>query len=643
MRWAHLSAPPDSDNPDQAAPTAPLLPLALPGATVRTFDTPGFMGMTFYEIQAKSIINRVPGSSRVPFEWTINPYRGCSHACSYCLAGETPILMADGSARPLAQRHIDSHGRNLRIGDRLRGTGTFAHPPKDTPDYRSGYLYGLVRGDAALIRHRSRPGRPARTADAVAPRPQKPLPAPVRLPRSGRGPCAEPGPETIGGSGRSGRQLGPESWFRFATRGSRTATGPYAGSLTTAGPVAVGSPHLAGGRRRGGAALLAVGPHPADTDQPATTPYLVDAPGIAAESRHAAGRPAACDPAAPPTAQATLDRTGLGRPGGDPDEPWVRADAYLRDVTLPRALRWPEVVTDGWLRGFVAGLFGAAGRFEGLSARIVSQSEELLASALDALARLGLDARWVVEQPFGAMPAIEVAGSLREVLALVHGTGITGVPVPEATGHPVAGGDGLTITSIEPLGLSMQLYDITTGTGDFIADGVVSHNCFARNTHTYLDLDAGHDFDSKVIVKVNAGELVRRELAAPRWRGAHIAMGTNVDVYQRAEGRYRLMPPILTALRDFANPFSILTKGTLILRDLPLLRQAADVTQAGLIPRYRELFRDGSYLPQTYQREIIGRVRRAARRHGLHRADVGESRQPAGATAPAAPEQLSLL
>ena len=106
--------------------------------------------------------------------------------------------------------------------------------------------------------------------------------------------------------------------------------------------------------------------------------------------------------------------------------------------------------------------------------------------------------------------------------------------------------------------------------------------CFARNTHTYLDLDAGADFDRRVIVKVNAGELVRRELAAPRWRGAHIAMGTNVDCYQRAEGRYRLMPPIIEALRDFANPFSILTKGTLILRDLPLLRQAAEVTRVGL-------------------------------------------------------------
>ncbi|TYB66797.1 radical SAM protein [Nonomuraea sp. PA05] len=102
--------------------------------------------------------------------------------------------------------------------------------------------------------------------------------------------------------------------------------------------------------------------------------------------------------------------------------------------------------------------------------------------------------------------------------------------------------------------------------------------CFARKTHEYLDLDAGADFDSKIVVKVNAAELARKELAAPRWAGHHVAMGTNVDCYQRAEGRYKLMRGVLTALRDAANPFSILTKGTLILRDLDLLTEAADVT-----------------------------------------------------------------
>ncbi|MFD7257028.1 Rv2578c family radical SAM protein [Streptomyces sp. NPDC059874] len=106
--------------------------------------------------------------------------------------------------------------------------------------------------------------------------------------------------------------------------------------------------------------------------------------------------------------------------------------------------------------------------------------------------------------------------------------------------------------------------------------------CFARKTHSYLDLDTGLGFDSQIVVKTNAPELLRRELGSRRRPVAHIAMGTNVDCYQRAEGRYGLMPGIIEALRDHANPFSILTKGTLILRDLPLLRQAAEVTEVGI-------------------------------------------------------------
>ncbi|MFG2966076.1 Rv2578c family radical SAM protein [Streptomyces sp. NPDC048288] len=106
--------------------------------------------------------------------------------------------------------------------------------------------------------------------------------------------------------------------------------------------------------------------------------------------------------------------------------------------------------------------------------------------------------------------------------------------------------------------------------------------CFARKTHSYLDLDTGIGFDTQIVVKTNAPELLRRQLGSRRWLGDHIAMGTNVDCYQRAEGRYRLMPGIISALADHANPFSILTKGTLILRDLDLLRRAADVTDVGI-------------------------------------------------------------
>ncbi|MCA1832439.1 MAG: radical SAM protein [Actinomycetota bacterium] len=103
--------------------------------------------------------------------------------------------------------------------------------------------------------------------------------------------------------------------------------------------------------------------------------------------------------------------------------------------------------------------------------------------------------------------------------------------------------------------------------------------CFARVTHTYLDMNAGRDFETKIVVKVNAPELLRRQLASKKWKGEHIAMGTGTDPYQRAEGRYQLMRGILPALTDYRNPFSILTKGTLILRDLDLLKEAAQVTE----------------------------------------------------------------
>ncbi|GAA3659673.1 Rv2578c family radical SAM protein [Microbacterium marinilacus] len=95
--------------------------------------------------------------------------------------------------------------------------------------------------------------------------------------------------------------------------------------------------------------------------------------------------------------------------------------------------------------------------------------------------------------------------------------------------------------------------------------------CFARGTHEYLELDAGSDFDSQIVVKVNVADVLRRELARGSWNREHVALGTNTDPYQRAEGRYRLMPGIATALAESGTPFSVLTKGSLLRRDLPLL------------------------------------------------------------------------
>jgi DNA repair photolyase len=102
--------------------------------------------------------------------------------------------------------------------------------------------------------------------------------------------------------------------------------------------------------------------------------------------------------------------------------------------------------------------------------------------------------------------------------------------------------------------------------------------CFARPTHKYLDFNAGRDFEREIVVKVNAPELLRAELARPSWKGEHVALGTNTDPYQWVEGRYKLMPGIWEAMRDAANPCSVLTKSPLMLRDIELMRQIADRT-----------------------------------------------------------------
>ncbi len=106
--------------------------------------------------------------------------------------------------------------------------------------------------------------------------------------------------------------------------------------------------------------------------------------------------------------------------------------------------------------------------------------------------------------------------------------------------------------------------------------------CYARGSHSWLELDTGRGFDTEIVVKVNVAEVLRQELARPSWTHESVALGTNTDPYQRAEGRYRLMPGIVSALAASGTPLSILTKGTLLRRDLPLLRAASRDVPVGL-------------------------------------------------------------
>ena len=141
--------------------------------------------------------------------------------------------------------------------------------------------------------------------------------------------------------------------------------------------------------------------------------------------------------------------------------------------------------------------------------------------------------------------------------------------------------------------------------------------CFARNSHTYLEFDSGRDFDTQIVVKTNVAQVLRQELGAPRWAREHVAMGTNTDPYQRAEGRYRLMPGVIAALADSGTPFSILTKGTVLSRDLELLAAAnrsvsvgIGVSLALLDPELQSTLEPGTPTPRA-RVELVRRIRAA--------------------------------
>jgi DNA repair photolyase len=520
MRWDNLRL--DDDTPDN-------IPLFARGAVARTFDTPGFRGMTFYEVQAKSIVSHVPESSRMPFRWTINPYRGCQHACTYCSSGDTPILMADGSTMPIA---------DVRVGDKIYGTvrdgwyrryavtEVLAHWSTVKPGYRVTLEDGtrlIASGDHRFLTER---GWKHVTGAEQGPE-QRPF-LTVNNKLMGTGGFAEPPKDSV-------------AYRRGYLCGMIRGDGSLASYSYPGGDV-----------HRFRLALT-------DTEALARTRYFLSTFGM------------------------LTDKFEFARAAGTRQSmEAIRTSSQGNVQAIRHLIDWPTEPCTDWQHGFLAGIFDAEGSYSRGIWRISNTDPQIIDWTTRALESLGFDYALEPSGRPNGLVVVRLRGGLREALRFFHSTDPAITRKRSIEGVALKSDAKLRIAAIEPLGIELPMYDITTGTGDFIANGVVSHNCFARNSHTYLDLDAGADFDSKVIVKVNAPELLRKKLASPGWQGEHIAMGTNVDCYQRAEGKYELMRGIIAALRDAANPFSILTKGTLILRDLDLLLEAAEVTDVGL-------------------------------------------------------------
>jgi DNA repair photolyase len=527
VRWDNLRL--DAEQRDDRV----TLPLFEQGAVVRTFDTPDFRGMTFYEVHARSIINRVPEASHVPFRWTINPYRGCSHACGYCAAGDTEILLGDGRTNPL---------RDVRVGDEVYGTvrsGAYrryvktlveAHWETRKAAYRVALEDGtelVASGDHRFLTNRGwkyvtgaergRRRRPHLTVNNKLMGTGRFARAPTDSREYRRG--------YLTGIIRGDGHIGTYTYQR--PRRPRDVVHHFRLALTD----------IEGVRR--------------------TRSYLHN---LKVPTEEFPFQAAAGD---------ALPLTG------------IRNQTHSGVQAIRALVTWPRAPTLDWTKGFLAGIFDAEGSYSRGILRVSNTDLEILGHTTSALDRLGFASRLEVTGQPNGLCTVRLLGGLREALRFFHTVDPAITRKRSIEGRAIKTNAKLRVTSIEPLGARIRMFDITTGTGDFIANGVVSHNCFARKTHTYLDLDYGEDFDTRIVVKINAGEKLRKELAAPRWAGEHIAMGTNVDPYQRAEGRYRLMPPILEALRDFRNPFSILTKGTLMLRDIDLLAGCARVTDVG--------------------------------------------------------------
>ncbi|HEV8352936.1 MAG TPA: radical SAM protein [bacterium] len=478
------------------------------------------------EIQVKSVLNRVQGMG---FDWSINPYRGCEHACVYCQEGGTRVLLGDGTTKRLG---------DIRVGDEIYGT------------QRKGYYRWYVR--TRVLAHWS-VKRPA-----------------YRV-------LMEDGTELIAGGDH-----------RFlSNRGWKFVTGSEQGPLHR--------PHLTVNNR-----LLGPGDSPA--------PPLHDG-----EYK----RGYLCGLIRGDGLLRTYHYDRVGRRHGDvhqfrlalaDEDALVRARQYLMDSSIPTssflfyggsattrqltAIRtsarghvaqiegivgWPTLPSSSWMKGFLAGIFDAEGSYSSAGILRIPNTDPVVINwiirgfqmfgfdfTIESRARDGVKPIQVVRLRGGLSEQLEFFGSFDPAIKRKCGF----------AGRAIKNSPERRILWIEPIG-HRELFDITTGTGDFIANGVISHNCFARKTHWYLDQDGVNNWSSRIFVKVNAPEILRKELAKPSWTHEQVHLGTATDPYQPAEGAYRVTRRILEALRDYRTPVAIVTKSTMVLRDKDVLGQLA--------------------------------------------------------------------
>jgi DNA repair photolyase len=249
-------------------------------------------------------------------------------------------------------------------------------------------------------------------------------------------------------------------------------------------------------------------------------------------------------------------------------------------------IEWPAADRDGldWQKGFLAGIFDAEGSYSGGVLRVSNMDPAIIDRTVESMTSLGFDA--VIEPGTDTRVCnVRLRGGLREHLRFFHTVDPAISRKRAIEGRAIKFRTDLRVESIVPVG-ERELHDISTGTGDFIANGVVSHNCYARPTHEYLDLGAGTDFDTKIVYKPRAAELLRGAFDARSWKGEVVMFSGVTDCYQPFESRLGLTRACLEVCLEYRNPVGIISKSALIERDLDLIgalaREASSAVSVSL-------------------------------------------------------------
>jgi len=484
-------------------------------------DGPPPATITLLEDHSRSILSH-NDSDDLDFRWSVNPYRGCQTACAYCLDGETQILLGDSRTRALKhmqvgdeiygtafdgkyRRYVRTHvkdiwttvkcaylveltdgtsliassdhrfltnrgwkyvlgteqGRHQRPhltpNQHMLGTGRFAVPPDETDSYRSGYLCGIIRGDAHFKRHEY--------------------------------------------------SRGVQHQFRLALADLEALW-----------------------RAKG---------------------YLLDF-DIQTRERELK------------VAQSHYLPMRA-----------IHASARAPFERITELVAWPAAPDLDWHKGFLAGIFDAEGSHSGHSLRIANGDMTIIEQTVRSARRLAFDC--VIESQDRSphpMHYVRIRGGLSEHLRFFHTTAPAITRKWDLEDRAVKQSPKRRLLRITRLG-PRRLYDITTGTGDFIANGVISHNCYARPTHEYLDLGAGTDFDTKLVIKPKAPELLREAFEKPSWQGELVMFSGVTDCYQPIERDLQLTKQCLDVCLEYRNPVSIISKHALIERDVALIAELA--------------------------------------------------------------------